>query len=244
MVCKIDDLKLIFVPLVDLHDTLCLFDIDDTLTRCGSVGSACFARAFDQLYGIKDLSIDWATYKHVTDWGLTYQAFKQHLGHKPSPIDLADVEDRYNQLLHEAIDAGTLVVSEVGGASDFLKAVQDAGAIVKMATGGWSYSARLKLSQAEIRHDHRDIYSSDIAWSRGAIMQAAIDKAMETPRLNKVVYFGDGRWDVETCQQLDVPIIGLDVNGRKGLRDLGVKHVFADYSDKNSVLDAIKELTS
>ncbi len=230
--------------MIDLHDTLCLFDIDDTLTRCGSIGSACFATAFDQLYGIEDLSIDWSTYKHVTDWGLTYQAFKQHLGRKPSPSDLADVEARYNQLLHEAIDAGNLVVKEVDGASDFLASVQDAGATVKMATGGWSYSARLKLSQADIQHHDRDIYSSDIAWSRGGIMRAAIDKAMESPQIKKVVYFGDGKWDVETCRQLDVPIIGLDVNGRKGLRDLGVKHVFGDYSDKRSVLDAIKQLTS
>lgn len=243
MDCKICDLKLIVKQVIDLRDTLCLFDIDDTLTRCGSIGSACFARAFDQLYGIKDLSIDWSTYKHVTDWGLTYQAFKEHLGYRPSPEDLTMVETTYNQLLREAITDGRLVVREVVGASQFLSLLQASGATIKMATGGWSHSARLKLTQAAIKHDPADIYSSDIAWSRDSIMRAAIDKAMEAPLIEKVVYFGDGVWDVRTCRQLSVPMIGLDVTGNKGLKALGVKHVFSDYTDAYGILAAVKHLT-
>lgn len=231
-----------FVPTEGLEDVLFLFDVDDTLTSCGSVGSKCFANAFEKLYDIKDLSIDWTSYRHVTDWGLTYAAFQQHLGKKPSQKDLQEVEQTYNDLLHEAYDAGTLDIRPVRGADVFIKSLQDQGHQVRMATGGWSYSAQFKLSQAAIHHHPERIYSANIAWSRASIMEKAIAASKEESGIQQVVYFGDGKWDVETCRQLNVPMVGLDITGKKQLKALGVQHVYHNYLDAASVIDSVRSL--
>lgn len=226
-------------------NTLFLFDIDDTITDSGSVGSQCFAKAFRQLYGVESISIDWREYPHVTDWGLTNSAIEQHLGRRATTADYHMMESRYNELLHQSLDSGDLSVKEVPGARAFLQHLRDLGCVVGFATGGWSYSARLKLDAAAVPHHGINIASSDLAWSRADIMEASISHHSATHAgVERVVYFGDGHWDVATCRALGVPMVGVDFRGTKGLQGLGVDPIITGYQDPDYVVDAVHALLS
>ena len=42
---------------------LTVFDIDGTLTDTTRVDTACFVAAFDELFAIRDIDTDWASYR-------------------------------------------------------------------------------------------------------------------------------------------------------------------------------------
>jgi hypothetical protein len=61
--------------------------------------------------------------------------------------------------------------------------------------------------------------------------------------LASVVYFGDAPWDARVSDILSVPMIGI---GRRyeQLRELGVRHVFRDYSNADRIIEVIMALAA
>lgn len=226
-----------------MTDTLFLFDIDDTLTNSMSLGSQCFAQTYQDLFGIEQVSIDWSSYPHVTDWGLSYALFKSYLGRKPSKDDLQKVEKHYNRLLENTY-AAKESIKQVDGAKTFINQLLENDIPVALATGGWSYSAHLKLSKAGYSLGHLPMGNSDDAWSRASIMEKGVKKASKyySSTFDKVVYFGDGLWDKTTCQQLNIPLIGIDIHQNNKLKTAGLEYVFRDFLDPSSIFKAVEVL--
>ena len=224
-------------------DTLFLFDIDDTLTNSMSRGSQCFAQTFKDLYDIDGVSINWSNYPHVTDWGLSYSLFKEHFNKAPQAKDLEKIEKHYNGLLEKTYENPNSI-SAIDGAKSFFKELKNYDIPLALATGGWSISARLKLSKAGYNFGDLPLGSSNDAWSRDSIMKTAIQKAKSYYQkdLNNIIYFGDGVWDFYTCQKVNIPLIGIDIHQNNRLKDLGLDHVFSNFEEKERILHSAQLL--
>jgi phosphoglycolate phosphatase-like HAD superfamily hydrolase len=225
------------------NDTLFLFDIDDTLTNSMSRGSQCFAQTFSDLFGIDGVSINWSDYPHVTDWGLTYSLFKEHFERPPTKWDLSKIEEHYNGLLQKTYKIPDSI-SPIEGAFEFCTALKNKNIPIALATGGWSFSAQLKLSRAGYKFENLPLGSSNDAWSRDSIMKAAIQKARTyyQKTLRHVIYFGDGVWDFHTCHKVNIPLIGIDIHQNNRLKNLGLKHVYPNFLTKEEILSSAKDL--
>ena len=58
----------------------------------------------------------------------------------------------------------------------------------------------------------------------------------------RTVYVGDGPWDVATCRELRLPLVGVAAYGDvRGLEVQGVSHVLTDYVDRDRVMRAIAD---
>src|SRR5262245_41195213 len=131
---------------------LIVFDIDDTLTRTMSVDEECFMRALEEVCGFKDVSTDWAGYRHTTDAGIIQEIYKVHAGRGPSAEEVSAFRGTFLGMLTRA--AEEVPFSEVPGAAGLLKRLaRTEGMEVALATGAWGESARLKMASAGMCFD-------------------------------------------------------------------------------------------
>lgn len=55
----------------------------------------------------------------------------------------------------------------------------------------------------------------------------------------QIIYFGDGLWDFQTCQNLNIKFIGIDVEKNNKLQKAGAKTVFNNYLDSAAVMKSL-----
>lgn len=124
--------------------------------------------------------------------------------------------------------------TEVPGATRFLAYLIAHDWHVCIATGGWSYSAKLKCRAASIP-ESIPLFSSDRYFSREAIVAAALQGTRQlhgVRRYNRTVCLGDGVWDVVTAANLALPFIGVAEGGRaRRLRLAGAAITIPDFTN-------------
>jgi beta-phosphoglucomutase-like phosphatase (HAD superfamily) len=224
--------------------TFLIFDIDGTLTNTMAVEDKCFFKAFELTFGLDISDQDWADFQNVTDWGITEEIMERNFNRQPSPIEYNSLMDTFTNLLKAEMSKDKTQFSEVPGASDFLALLSSEPEFaIGFATGSWSHSASIKLQTIGIQADQFAFSNSDHHKSREDITRHAISQLQEqTGRSPKqIIYFGDGIWDFKTCQNLEIPFIGIDVNGNGKLVSLGAEVVFRDYLDQSIILEAIRD---
>jgi phosphoglycolate phosphatase-like HAD superfamily hydrolase len=223
---------------------LAIFDVDGTLTESDEIDEACFVQAFRDVLGIEGINTNWLDYKYQTDSGLTLEICREHLDRDPCEAEIRRLQSRFAELLLAAVEAGQ-PIREVRGAAVLLHWL---GSLPRwktaIATGGWNVTARFKLASAGLPVDRFPWANADDGLDRVDILRIAIRRAKEAygqDAFERVVYVGDGVWDVRAAKALGLGFIGLAA-GDKAVRQIeeGALCVLPDYSDLVRVGDCLE----
>ena len=224
-----------------------IFAIDGTLTKTAHVDDACFVQSFIDELGIRDLDTDWTRYPTVCDSGITQHIFRTYLGRMPSATERVRLQRRFVALLEQAHEREPHLFVEVPGAGAAvhnLRQHPDWG--VAIATGGWQASALFKLSKAGIAVEGVPAAFADHGVTREVIVAAALVMARHAyrqPQFARVVYIGDGVWDVRTARQLNLDFIGVASGEREAvLRAEGARAIIQDFSNFDQFRHVLEEL--
>lgn len=219
-----------------------IFDIDGTLTNTKKVEEKCFMEAFETTFHLNINDQKWEDLDNVTDWGITEEILLRERQRKPTPSEYQSMVSNFIRLLKKERSRDRSQFNEVKGAYDFFHQLKSTGGIeLGIATGSWEKSACIKLESIGIDPMASCFSNSDYYKSREKITTAVIDQLNKqtgaTPE--RIIYFGDGEWDLKTCINLGIDFIGIDVAEDGKLRRMGAKTVFKDYSDAAQLLDQL-----
>jgi len=223
---------------------LVIFDVDGTLTQTRRVDAECFVRAFAEELGVT-LSDNWVDYASPTDSGIAQQVYEERFGRRPADEELARLQRRFITLLAEAFARSPASGAAVAGAAAALKRLpQHADWRIAIASGCWRASALLKLRTARL--DVADVPAAfaDDDVSRDAIVRTAVARATAhhgNATFDRIVYIGDGTWDVHTAARLQLPFLGIGNHRRAArLRQAGAGHVIENFADFDQFLEALR----
>ncbi len=213
---------------------LVIFDIDGTLTRTLLVDEECYTQAFADEFDITGFSTDWGAYDHYTDSGIAEQIYSEHTGSSiPAPEHQRLIE-RFVFLLSSRNSDQPGLFEEVPGASGILEQLRR-NDIWKaaLATGCWLESARFKLRTAGLDFSGLPMATADDSMVRSKIFRIALKRARSLYKIkhfDRVVYVGDGTWDVRMCSELRHPFIGVATEKKtEELANLGARSIIPDY---------------
>jgi phosphoglycolate phosphatase-like HAD superfamily hydrolase len=226
---------------------LVIFDVDGTLTESVTVDEVCFVQAFQDVLGIEGINTNWLDYTFQTDSGLALEICRSHLGRDPSGAEISRLQSRFVQLLGAAVERTGQPMRAIPGAAAFLIRMKErAGWFFAIATGGWSVSARFKLASAGLPVDAFPWASADDALDRVEILRTAMHRAGQhygQDAFDKVVYIGDGVWDVRAARELGISFLGIAVGERaRKLGQAGASCVMPDLSDSVRVVECLQVL--
>jgi len=227
-----------------IKDTLVLFDIDGTLLFSEKVDSECFAATFKEQYGADFPTIDWTYFSHVTDHTIFREAYFKLHGSFP---DLPEIE-RFRNLFVDKIQEARRVRPEafqmVPGANMIFEYLLEKEIPFGVATGGWHAPATAKLKHVGLWHEGLVLSAADQQPTRVDI----INRAKEGCRIKgyhweKVVYIGDAIWDVKTCREMEIPLLGIKIKGdHKQLLDAGASHVISNYESISDFFEKLNKI--
>lgn len=220
---------------------LIIFDVDGTLTQTNNLDDRCFKQALENTFNVKPEYLSWTEFSHVTDQCIAEEFIEQHTGRKATTNDIQTIQDNYRQIIEKEKEQ----INIIPGANEFLELLKNKEQTqIALATGCWKISASIKLDSVGIDYSDIPFGNSDGILSREDIVKSAIKLSEEKHQctFDQMLYFGDGSWDFKTCNNLNIPLIGIDFEGTNKLQGLGVKHVFQDYSKPNEILASIDEI--
>jgi len=225
--------------------TFVLFDIDGTLLFSNKIDSRCFADSYEAVFGRTFPSINWHDYPQVTDHVIFRSVFHKHFDRLPAADERQQFEDYYIMQLEAARRKRPTDFQEVPGARSCWEYLnQDERYVTGIATGGWREPAMIKLRHIGLPTSPPYAGYANGMETRRHILQAAIDTARREHQIDKLVYVGDAIWDVQTTQEMNLPLIGIR---RKGDHEVllreGAPIVLSDYRNLDTFLGAIRKLT-
>lgn len=218
---------------------LVLFDLDGTLTATNRVDLDCFVRTAREILGEMPLDTDWRHYTDTTDQAISTDLVKRARGKEDAGL-VEEFKKRFIvHLEKEAADAS--LFAEIPGAGRLLAALAQApGLAFGIATGAWRDSARLKLDRAGLDLAGAPLVTSDEAYTRIGIIEAAVARAKgaySRESFSRITYVGDGPWDLLAARALGYSFLGV---GRGERAEYFIKEgegpVVPDYSDTEGVL--------
>jgi len=236
---------------------LAIFDIDGTLTQTSGVDDECWLRAVRLTWGIEGVNTDWASYRHSTDEAIGSEIFETHRGRAATRKELDELRECFASLIErESIDRPERFVA-TPGAAEVLRALPSQGWTPAIATGGWRRTALVKLRVAGVDVEGIAAAFADDAWPRAEIIQmAAVRASVPTAAaggpggrdiparhgpIDRIVYVGDGVWDVTAARARGYGFVGVAREPRSGLlRRAGAAAVLPDLSEIDRVLDALE----
>ena len=222
---------------------LILFDVDGTLTESFALDASVFLDTVRKTFGFRDISEDWSSYRHVTGAGVLREIVQTRLGRPPTREEIGRVLVRLDASLRTGIEeAGG--IKPIPGAAQILARLLGSPSeyAVALASGNWAAIARLMLGAAGLRVDGVPGAFSDDAVEREEICRAAQQRAeMHYKRaLPRVVYVGDGTWDVQAARALGYGFVGIGRDAAaENLRAAGAAEVRPDYRDAEAFLVAV-----
>lgn len=221
---------------------LAVFDVDGTLTRTSQVDDACFMEAIRIEWGISGVSTDWGAYEHSTDNAIATEISRVHRGRDATERELADLRERFVGLVGEKAATEAALFERVGGVREMLAALPGHGWHRAIATGGWTPSAKLKLAKAAVPFLGISAAFACDARPREEIIRIATERAERdaAQRFERVVYVGDGVWDVRAARRLGIGFVGIAVGERaERLREAGAATVLPDFGDLTAFVVAL-----
>jgi len=224
---------------------LAIFDIDGTLTDTSKVDADCFVQAFRDTLDVDILNGNWEAYTNYTDSGLAHDIIHRAFGRPPEPSELSNVIDTFMVLLRKAYLSEPDLFREIPGAANILDTLRNLPDWrVAIATGCWEASARMKLECAKIDADGVPLAHSDHLMEREKIVLTVLQQAKKqyrAERFEKIVYVGDGIWDVKTTRKLGFHFVGIGTGEAAAkLRAAGARTVLPDYGDAQAFLRALE----
>jgi phosphoglycolate phosphatase-like HAD superfamily hydrolase len=226
---------------------LAVFDIDGTLTKTNQIDDRCFVSAFAEELGITGINTDWSRYPSVSDSGITRHVFRERFGRLPSTDEVLRLQHRFVGLLEESYRQTPQLFAEVLGAARALRRLQSEPAwAVAIATGGWQMSARFKMQKARIDGEGIPAAFADDGVTREDIVKVAVARAQERygqTCFRRVVYVGDGVWDVRAARRLNLAFLGVGSGERAAaLRKEGATAIIHDFTDFARFLQTLEDV--
>lgn len=182
-----------------------IFDIDGTLVESNEFDSALYMRAVEEILGRVHMHDDWNMYKDVTDSGILRQIIlDNNIALTEETID--KVRSRFSELVSNHLAKSPCM--PVTGAIEAIDSIsENCENAYGLATGGWLHTANMKLQSASIDVTGIPFYSADSHHERTKIMKKCCQSM--TKDQEKVVYVGDGPWDMEAAWKLGWGFVGI-----------------------------------
>ncbi|MEM9324300.1 MAG: HAD hydrolase-like protein [Bacteroidota bacterium] len=210
---------------------LIVFDIDGTIVDSVGVDDECFIQTFLDLCDIDLSGIDWNTFEHVTDRGLTNEIFRTHFKRAPTEVEVARLKTYFYKLLRARAHAMT----EIKGALHTLSTLMDrSDCTIAFATGGWKETALLKLDAIGFKLGEIPLLSSNEHFDRSKITSLAIEAShakIGRNTIDSITYVGDGLWDLRTASELGINFIGVDRQRNHRLKNAGANFVLENLEN-------------
>lgn len=222
---------------------LVIFDIDGTLIHSHTKEVDAFATAVKAVFGIPEINRDLHCYEHITDSGILKECVYNALKRLPTTSEIQAVEDFY--LDHFTNIIAQEPIEPIPGSPNLLETLHAHPNIaLAVATGSHYRSALLKLSHVTKQWREISLGSSNDSVVRTTIMETAHHKAKQcygVKQFERIIYIGDGPWDVKATKQLQWEFIGIASNYAKDeLRDWGAKCVIDNYLAPNDFLHLLE----
>ncbi len=222
-----------------------IFDIDGTLVHSNKIDSQCFADSYASVFERPFPSIDWRDYPHVTDDTIFGTVFQNQFSRPPSDSEKQTFKDHFVASILTAREKDPSAFYEVPGARAMMEALsKDDRYRLGIATGGWQAPAQIKLNFVGINFTKMPAGYADGNPTRPDIINTAIDQGKALyGEPTKIVYVGDAIWDLTTCQEMDLPLIGIRVRGDLDFfKEKGLEYVFSGYEDLTAFQKAIEKV--
>lgn len=218
---------------------LVIFDIDGTLTATIEADDFGFIQTYKDLHNIDLGEADWSKFTHVTDLGLSNQIFLDNFKRLPKDEEIDAIKSHFLDLLTKQFRSDPRKFSEVTGAIKFFNDLRNRIFPLAIATGGWEETALFKLEKAGFDVKEIPFANSNHHYSRLRITELAIESAKEkyATNFNQIIYFGDGKWDLLNCREMEIEFIGVDFYRNRKLKSLGAETVIDDFSDTKELLN-------
>jgi phosphoglycolate phosphatase-like HAD superfamily hydrolase len=220
-----------------------MFDMDGTLLRTDNEDSL-YTLTMKEWLSVDSIDEEWTNYEHVTDIGVAAELYERKNGYKPSKKDLYIVSEIFFEKWKNRLNVDATECVPMAGVTLFINKLQSLdNTSIAIATGAWEKTAKLKLDHCNIQLSDIVMATCDDAYSREMIMQIAYERACEKGGISgfeKIVYFGDGEWDVEAALNLGFDFIGINSSDkREALMKSGAKYIFDDFRDLTQIIDLI-----
>ena len=219
-----------------------MLDIDGTLTQSYEYDREIFGLAIAEVLGSPPVDADLNGYVDKTSTGVTVEAISRITGRKPEAKAIDAVKRRVLWRLEKMYRESPGNFREVPGAARFLDRLRKLeGVRIAIATGCWSDEAQFKLKASGLKVDGIPMATSDDDQNRKRIMEIAAERAREfyaCPGFERIVYLGDGLWDLQTSQALGFGFIGIGPRER-ALKIAASGHWHRNYLEIDAVLNSI-----
>jgi phosphoglycolate phosphatase-like HAD superfamily hydrolase len=221
---------------------LVMLDIDGTLTQSFELDGKVFAIAIAEVFGSQKNDLDLNGYVNVTSLGVTMEELQRILGRTPTGEEIQAVKRRVLHHLERMHKESAAVFSEVPGASLFLMQLRKLDGVgIAIGTGAWHSEALFKLRASILNVDGIPMATSDDDQNRRRIMEIAARRAREfygCSRFKRVVYLGDGPWDLQASRSLGYAFIGIGPRVQ-ALKDKEIFRWHQDYLEIDAVFASI-----
>ena len=222
---------------------LALFDVDGTLIESMEFDADCYVEAVRQVLGVEQVDTDWSHYHDVTDAGILAEIYRMNFRREIGRVPAREVKESFVRIIKSRLKSENIKLKPLPGAGEALQALKQSDRwAVALATGGWRESAEVKLRNAGLAAGDLPIFSAKDSISRPGIINLAVRamrKREKTKRFEKVVYVGDGAWDVWAAREMKIAFVGVG-SGRKKLLREGAGQVVRDYSDWKKFMKALE----
>ena len=221
---------------------LVMLDIDGTLTQSYELDGEIFALAIAEVLGCPPIDVGLSGFVDVTSIGVTIEALQRLLGRNPEAEEIEEVEHKVLQHLERRYQESAGIYREVPGASLFLKRLRKLDGVgIAIGTGCWHSEALFKLWASNLSVDGIPMANSDDDRNRKRIMEIAAERARDfyaCPGFKRVVYLGDGPWDLQASRSLGFGFIGIGPRVQ-ALKDSETFRWHQDYLEIEAVLESI-----
>lgn len=223
---------------------LVMFDMDGTLTDSFALDENCYVLAIEQALQLTSIVTEWETYTHTSASFCLEAIVRRARGSAPTDSESYAVQSRMVTLMEEIAQRRGRGTLEIPGAATCLRTLPDHGYAVAIASGDWEMTARHKLNTAKIPHTGIPAAFCEAAHARTEIMLTALKRAARhygCEKFERIVYVGDGIWDVRACRELGWPLVGVGRGEQAArLRSLGTSHVITGYEPIESFLSIVE----
>jgi phosphoglycolate phosphatase-like HAD superfamily hydrolase len=221
---------------------LVMLDIDGTLTQSYEYDREIFGRAIAGVLGCPPVDADLNGYVDKTSIGVTLEAIRRLTGRSPKAEQIEEVKRRVRRYLKKMYQESPQTFSEVPGASRFLERLRKLDGVgIAIATGCWHSEALFKLRASNLNVDGIPMATSDDDRDRKGIMEIAAGRARgfySCTGFERVVYLGDGPWDLQASRSLGYGFVGIG-SRVQAMKDIEAFHWHMDYIKIEAVLASI-----